>query len=176
MENKWPLRSAPNRNGHHMPLNETPTMRIFCIRHWWEPPWVSAEIFPWAATSKLCLSFSGCWQRSANGRSQNALPFQPHYSAQVESQFLIFCLKFSKLLKKYKLLLQSVIVQSCKLPRNLPLQLDEKASWTGLFKIQCNYWGVKTNLIKHISWQLDPWTFSSFGSAGKHEKAIIYSM
>jgi len=28
--------------------------------------------------SKFCLSFTGCWQCNANGRSQNALPFVPH--------------------------------------------------------------------------------------------------
>jgi len=25
---------APNTNDHHMPLNETPPMKIFCVRHW----------------------------------------------------------------------------------------------------------------------------------------------
>jgi len=38
-------------------------------------PWASTYIFPGGAMSKLCLSFSGCSQCNANGRSQNALPF-----------------------------------------------------------------------------------------------------
>jgi len=38
-------------------------------------PWASAEIFQRGATSKFCLSFSGCWRRNANGRSQNSLPY-----------------------------------------------------------------------------------------------------
>ena len=39
--------------------------------------WASAEIFPGGATSKFAY-FLGCWRCNANGRSQNALPFQPH--------------------------------------------------------------------------------------------------
>jgi len=31
--------------------------------------------FSRGATSKFCLSFSGCWWCNANWRSQNALPF-----------------------------------------------------------------------------------------------------
>jgi len=49
--------------------------------------------FQGEATSKFCLSFSGCWRWNANGPSQNALPFLPHYSVLIESQFSIFCLK-----------------------------------------------------------------------------------
>jgi len=32
--------------------------------------WTSAEIFPWGAKSKFCLSFSGCCPSNANGRIQ----------------------------------------------------------------------------------------------------------
>ena len=38
-------------------------------------PWRSAESFPAGATSKFCLSLSGCWRSNANWRSQNSLPF-----------------------------------------------------------------------------------------------------
>ena len=37
-------------------------------------PWMFAGFFPGGATSKFCLSFSGCWRCNASGRSQNALP------------------------------------------------------------------------------------------------------
>jgi len=36
-------------------------------------PWAPVQIISWGATSKFCLSFSGCWQCNANERSQNAL-------------------------------------------------------------------------------------------------------
>ena len=50
------------------------------IRSKSEHPWASAKMFPSVATSKFRLSFLGCWRCNANGRSQNALPFLPHYS------------------------------------------------------------------------------------------------
>ena len=34
--------------------------------------------FSRGATSTFCLSFSGCWRRNANRRSQDALPFLHH--------------------------------------------------------------------------------------------------
>jgi len=40
-------------------------------------PRASVDIFQGGATSKFCLSFSGCWRCSASGYSQNALPFLP---------------------------------------------------------------------------------------------------
>ena len=36
------------------------------------------KFFFFAATSIICLSFTGCRRCNANGRSQNALPFLPH--------------------------------------------------------------------------------------------------
>ena len=51
------------------------------------------KFFQGGATSKFCLSFTGCWRCHAHGRSRSALLFLPHQSVLVEPQFSIVCLK-----------------------------------------------------------------------------------
>ena len=51
---------------------------IATLSLWWAQapfPWASAEIFPGEAAPTFCLSVLGCWQFSANGRSQSTLLF-----------------------------------------------------------------------------------------------------
>ena len=84
-------------NFFHLKQSAPQVIRFQCniwgnlVRSW---TWASAEIFPGGATSNFCLSFSGCWRCNANGCSQNALPFLPHWSVLAEPQFSIVCLKW----------------------------------------------------------------------------------
>jgi len=58
---------TPNTNDHHVPLNETPPVKIFCVRHWGRP-------CRWHAQSKRSVWFK------ISGESSKLLP---HFWANI---------------------------------------------------------------------------------------------